>query len=317
MKIKLYFAPIRGFTNALYRNLYAEFFSGFDIAVAPFISTIQSEKIKKSHIKDILPENNSGIPIIPQILSNDPTGFIRLAKFIGEAGYEIVNWNLGCPFPMVAKKKRGSGLLPYTGEIESFLDRVIPAIPNRLSIKTRSGRETDTDILKLIPVFNKYPIDEIIIHPRIGMQMYDGKPDLDIFEKCLQLSKHPVVYNGDIKDLETFHRLSDRFSSVNRWMIGRWGIANPFLPEIICKNVDNIHDKNIIFKKFHDELFYRYRQYLRSPSHILDKMKGYWNYFSWSFENGRKIFKKIKKIKKVDNYIGIVEDFFLNNPEWK
>ena len=122
--IKLYFAPIRGFTNALYRNLYAEFFSGFDLAVAPFISTVQAKRINKSHIKDILPENNSGMPIIPQILSNDPDGFIKLAHVIFDLGYETVNWNLGCPFPIVAKKKRGSGMLPYTDEIKDFSPQI-------------------------------------------------------------------------------------------------------------------------------------------------------------------------------------------------
>ncbi len=315
--IKLYFAPIRGFTNALYRNLYAEFFSGFDLAVAPFISTVQAKRINKSHIKDILPENNSGMPIIPQILSNDPDGFIKLAHVIFDMGYETVNWNLGCPFPIVAKKKRGSGMLPYTDEIKDFLDKVIPHIPCRLTIKARTGWKTNTDIFDLIPVFNQYPLSEIIIHPRIGIQKYDGKPDLDIFEKCLRNSNHPVVYNGDIKNVETFRALSGRFFSVDRWMLGRWAVANPFLPAILRKGEDTIPDKITIFKKFHDELFYRYRQVLNGPSHIMDKMKGYWFYFSWSFENSQMIYKKIKKVKKADRFRGVVDEIFSNALKWK
>ncbi len=315
-KIKLYLAPIQGFTNSLYRNLFSEYFTGFDLAVAPFIASVQAKQIGRSHIKDILPENNSGMPVIPQILSNDPDGFIQLASVLFDLGYDTVNWNLGCPFPIVARKKRGSGFLPYTKEIGSFLDKVIPAIPNRLSIKTRTGWKNSSDILDLIPVFNRYPISEIIIHPRIGIQRYEGEPDLDIFEKCLALSDHRVAYNGNIENLESFRFLSARFPKVDRWMIGRFALSNPFLPDIIKKDNDTIQDKTVVFKKFHDELVYRYSLILSGPSHILDKMKGYWNFFSCSFEDGRKIYKKIKKAKNPDQFKRVVDTFFAETPRW-
>jgi len=150
-------APMRGFTDSIYRNTFNTFFGGFDVAVAPFISTLNTKKIKHSYLKDLLPENNSSIPVVPQLLSKSPDDFIVFANRLSDMGYATINWNLGCPFPMVAKKKRGSGLLPHPDRIDSFLEKTIPSIPNRLSIKARLGRESAEEIVRLMPVFNRYP----------------------------------------------------------------------------------------------------------------------------------------------------------------
>lgn len=310
-------APIRGFTNALYRNLYAAHFQGIDAAIAPFISTLSVKQVSKSHIRDILPENNHGIPLVPQIIGNNPEGFIWLAGRFYDLGYDTVNWNLGCPFPMVAKKMRGSGLLPYPARIAAFLDAVIPRIPNRLSIKTRLGRKTADEIFNLIPVFNQYPLAELIIHPRTGIQMYTGEPDVDTFETCLPTVGHPVVYNGDIFSVETFRALQDRFQTVDRWMIGRGALTNPFLSGQIASGETAIERPIARFKRFHDELFEGYRATLSGQSHLVDKMKGYWQYFSAAFENGEKVFKKIKKLKTADKYETVVARFFHEEARWR
>ena len=130
--IILYLAPLRGFTEYIYRNAFSRHFDGFDIAVAPFIPTMSDARLKRKNLKDVLPENNHDMPVIPQIIGNNAEDFILLASRLYDLGYETVNWNLGCPFPMVAKKQRGSGLLPHPDKIETFLEETIPAIPNRL-----------------------------------------------------------------------------------------------------------------------------------------------------------------------------------------
>ncbi|CAN2042458.1 tRNA-dihydrouridine synthase [Candidatus Magnetomoraceae bacterium gMMP-15] len=310
MNLKLYLAPIKGITDAIYRNTFSKYFSGFDAAVAPFISTVKGRQIKSYHLKDVLPENNSGLPVIPQIMSNNPDDFINLARCFFDMGYETINWNLGCPYPMVANKKRGSGLLPYPEMIEKILEKVIPAIPNRLSIKTRLGRINKDEIFNLMPVFNKYPLAELIIHPRTGKQMYNGHPDLDSFEKCLDLSAHSVVYNGDINDFDTFLKLSKRFKNVNHWMIGRGALANPFLPGIIKTGQDNFSCKIKKIKNFHNDLFEQYNKVLYGPSHILGKMKGHWFYLANFFPDSRKFLKKIQKTKKIDHYLRLTDEVF-------
>ena len=310
----LYLAPIRGYTHALFRNIYQAHFSGIDVAVAPFIVTMGNNPIRSRHLKDVLPENNSGAPLIPQILSNDPDGFIHMARVLADLGYETINWNLGCPFPMVAKKKRGSGLLPYPDQIKSILDQVLPHIPNRLSIKTRVGRHDPGEIETLLPLFNQYPLTEVIIHPRTGEEMYTGTADPDRFAAIMDLSDHPLVYNGDIWNVAVFRALAQRFPAIHRWMIGRGVMADPFLPWDIQSGEPQSSNRLDQFIRFHDALFYALTQTLDGPAHVLDKMKGYWSFFYLSFEDGRKLFKKIRKIQRLDDYIDTLHRFFGGNP---
>jgi len=315
-KIILYLAPLRGFTEYIYRNAFARHFGGFDVAVAPFIPTMTAARFKKTHLKDVLPENNHAMPVIPQIIGNNPEDFIPLAKRLFDLGYGTVNWNLGCPFPMVAKKQRGSGLLPHPQKIEAFLEATLPAIPNRLSVKVRLGRKKTDEILTLLPIFNQYPLDEVIVHPRTGKQMYDGQPNLDMFEKCLEACAHTTVYNGDINDLATFKGFSKRFKTVERWMIGRGALVNPFLPAAIKSGQDSATDKVEVFRAFYDDLFEQYCQVFHGPGHLLDRMKGFWTYFSRSFKDSRKIKKKIHHTHKLDRYLKIVEQFFEEEAQW-
>jgi tRNA-dihydrouridine synthase len=316
MKIKLYLAPLRGFTDHIYRNAFARYFNGFDAAITPFIPTLKAIRAKPSHLRDVLPENNSSMAIVPQIIGNNPDNFIPLAVQLFDLGYTTVNWNLGCPFPMVAKKQRGSGLLPFPDKIDQFLDKTLSAIPNRLSIKTRLGRKRSGEIERLMPIFNRYPLQEIIIHPRTGEQMYAGDPDLAAFEQCIQMTDHPIVYNGDITDLATFKNLSLRFKSTHVWMIGRGAVINPFLPAIIKAGRNDFSNQVEIFRHFYEELFDNYRQIFSGPGHLLERMKGFWTYFSQSFKDGRKIRKKVHRTLKLHRYQEIIERFFEDDAEW-
>jgi len=316
-KVKLYMAPMKGITDAIFRVTFWEFFNGFDLAVAPFISSVQGKKIKRSYIKDVLPENNSGVPLVPQIMSKNPIDFLRMAKELYDVGYNTVNWNLGCPVPMVAKKKRGSGMLPYPDLIDEFLSEVMPKIPGKLSIKCRLGRLEADEIFRFMPVFNRYPLEEVIIHPRTGIQMYEGKTDPDTFEKCLELSVNSLVYNGDIKSPIDFFSLSERFPTIQSWMIGRGALFNPFLPGMIKNENDSISNRMNKISDFHEALFDRYRVKLNGPAHLMDRMKGIWKYFSNAFENPGFIFKKIKKVRSIKQYSRVVSDFFDHESELK
>lgn len=314
--LKLYLAPLRGFTDCIYRNTFSRHFDGFDAAVTPFIPTLKTIRAKPSHLKDVLPENNSAMPIVPQIIGNNHDNFIPLARQLSDLGHETVNWNLGCPFPMVAKKQRGSGLLPFPEKIDHFLEKTIPAIPNRLSIKIRLGRKTPDELFKLMPIFNRFPLHDIIIHPRTGLQMYDGEPDLDAFEKCIGMTHHRIVYNGDITDLKSFKDLSARFKTTDAWMIGRGAIIDPFLPSIIKTGQDNFCSQAETFRDFYDELFEEYQKVFSDPGHLLERMKGFWSYFSQAFKEGRKIRKKIHRTLKLQRYLEIVERIFEEDAEW-
>jgi tRNA-dihydrouridine synthase len=311
MNPTIYLAPIQGITDRIYRNLFSFYFTGVEAAVAPFISPSKKMKPDNPQLRELDPDRNTGIPVIPQIMTSSPEDFTALANHLYDRGYETVNWNLGCPFRMVVKKGRGAGMLCFPDRIESFLEKTMPVLKPKLSIKLRTGLKSSDEALRLIPLFNRFDLDELIIHPRTAAQMYSGSVDLEMFEKCLNLTKHRVVYNGDIYSMEDFNALSGRFRQINSWMIGRGLIGNPFLAEEIKFDIKKArHEKVHIIRKFHDHLFDEYSKILSGPAHITNKMKEIWTYMAGYSENADKIRKKINKTHHRDTYIGVVNKIF-------
>jgi len=296
MSDKILLAPIQGITDYHFRNTFNKFFDGVDMMYSPYLRLDKDMNLKKAKIKDVLPENNKTINLVPQIMTNKPEEFIYLSNFLYDNGYKQINWNLACPFPMVTNRELGSGLLPYYSKIESILEKVMPVITNKLSIKFRLGFENEDEIFKILSIINNFPIHEIIIHPRTAKQMYKGRVNIDVFKECLNISKHKICYNGDINTLDDFINLSSKFKSVSSWMIGRGLIKNPFLAMQINKTETNYSKNKIeVFKKFHDMLCDEYVNTYEGSSHFLDKMRVFWGYFSLSFSNSHKVNKQIKK----------------------
>lgn len=312
----LYLAPLQGFTDRVFRNSFSMFFKGFDLAIAPFISALQGCRYKNKEIRDVLPEHNRLLPVIPQIMGNDPVDFASVAAVLHDLGYSTVNWNLGCPYKMVAKKMKGSGLLCFPDVVDSFLERVFPMIKTGLSIKMRLGRYDHREIFSLMPVLNRYPIDEITIHPRTGIQMYDGGVDLDTFEEACSISEHRIIYNGDIRSLADYERISKRLSYIDRWMIGRGVLTDPFLPSAIKTGSDSIEDKVTLIKQFHDEYYKERLVTLSGPIHVMDRMKSFWSYLAPSLEGGDDLFKTIKKVRDPHVYDVRLEEFFQRGTRW-
>ncbi len=307
----LYLAPIRGLTDALFRDTLANHFGGFDAAVAPFITPQKKSLYEDKMIRDVLPENNTKLPVVPQLLHTDPEDFLVLAHRLAGLGYTHINWNLGCPAPMVARKKRGSGLLPYPEEIIDLLSRVMPKLPIELSIKTRLGYNDHQETRALLPELDSFHLKEIIIHARLGKQLYKGTTDPDGFELCRQLSNHTLAYNGDINGQETFIFLNNRFSDINRWMIGRGALANPFLAEEIKGfPQQSTEERRLRLYNFHDELYNRYTERLDGPSHLLGRVKHLWLYLITSFPGNKKLLKKILKSTSLTTYSDTVKQLF-------
>ena len=302
-------APLHGVTNRVFRAAYLAHFSGFDEAFAPFILAVPTARMKGNHFKDLVPNPRISIPLVPQLLGADSEGFLDCARAIAGMGYGEVNWNLGCPYPMVAKKGRGSGLLPHPDRIDRFLDAVCPRFPLALSVKLRLGRADSAEILALMPVLNRYPLKRVIIHPRLGVQMYKGAVDLEGFSRAASLCSHPVGYNGDIADLRAFGDLAARFPAVGEWMLGRGALWDPFLPARI-KGLPLPDDRAETLRAFHDDLFASYREVLCGPAHALDKMKEVWSYLGHSFPRGNQELDGIARAKSIDEYSRAVQALF-------
>ena len=312
--ITIIMAPLQGFTDVTFRNVWARHFSGIDEAIAPFISTMGQQRLKPIRLKDVAPEDNRHLLVVPQILGNVAEDFIFLAQRLYEMSHKRINWNLGCPHSKIAKKHRGSGLLLYPAKIDDLLARIIPNISATLSVKIRLGRRAKDEIFDLLAMFDRHPLEEIILHPRTGIQMYEGTSDHDAFEKAIHSSRHSFTYNGDIIDIPSFERVRDRFPDIKRFMIGRGILSNPFLAEEIKGTSQNTRSRLTRLRAFHDELFVEYEKLFSGPAHLAGRMKGFWGYLGPSFKNSKKTLKHILKTTSLPAYTDRVAEFFDQNP---
>jgi len=313
MSTTLLSSPLQGFTDFRFRNAFQKHFGGIDTFYAPYIRLDGKSGIKSSYKRDLAPENNENIHLIPQVMTNNADDFLLVVKYIQELGYKELNWNLGCPYPMVTKRGLGSGLICEPDKIDTILKRVHEESDVVVSMKMRMGYEEPTEILEVFPVLEKYPIKNIAIHARIGKQLYKGGVNLDAFQDCLDTSKQKIYYNGDITSVERYREMQLRFPSVDHFMIGRGLISDPFLPSMIKRDsLEYPENRWEIFREFHDELYQEYDAALSGPVPIKMKMLGFWEYFSQSFSDSRKTYKKIKKAGNAKNYHKAVEAVFSN-----
>lgn len=296
MSVTLLSSPLQGFTDFRFRNAFHNHFGGIDTFYAPYIKLNGKLVIKNSYQRDLQPENNTILNVIPQVMTNDADEFLFAVKYVQSLGYKEMNWNLGCPYPMVTKRGMGSGLICNPDKINEILHRAHTETDIVVSMKMRMGYEHAQEILEVFPMLDTYPLKNIAIHARIGKQLYKGPVDLDAFQKCLESTKHKLYYNGDITSVASFKQMRERFPSIDHFMIGRGLIADPFLPSMIkADTTEYPADRWKIFSAFHDTIYHQYDEALSGPTPIKMKMQGFWEFFSQSFSNPQKTFKKIKK----------------------
>lgn len=313
MGFTLLSSPLQGFTDFRFRNAFHHYFGGIDTFYSPYIRLNGKFKIKVSYENDLLQENNSTLKVIPQIITNDAEEFLFVAKYVQSLGYKELNWNLGCPYPMVAKSGMGSGLICNPSKIAHILERAHKETDILVSMKMRMGYDNAEEILEVFPILDQYPLKNIAIHARIGKQLYKGPVDLDAFERCITSTKHKLYYNGDITSVAAFKSIQARFTSLDHFMIGRGLIADPFLPQMI-KNDTTVHPKNRwdIFEEFHNTIYKQYDDYLSGPTPIKMKMLGFWEFFSQSCSNPQKTLKTIKKATNPFKYKDAVSSILDN-----
>ncbi|MFK7758088.1 MAG: tRNA dihydrouridine synthase [Flavobacteriales bacterium] len=298
--VTLLSSPLQGFTDFRFRNAFHHYFGGIDTFYAPYIRLDGKLKIKPNYDTDIQPKNNSTLNVIPQIMTNDADEFLFVVKFIKELGYNELNWNLGCPYPMVVNRCMGSGLISDPERIKNILKRVHDESDITVSMKMRMGFEHAQEILEVLPILDIFPIKNIAIHARIGKQLYKGGTDLNSFQACMDNTKHHLYFNGDIVSVESFLALQRRFPSITHWMIGRGLISDPFLPSMIKANKHSYPiNAREQFSKFHDTLLEAFIVKLKGEKHVIQKMASYWEYFQEGIFND--LIREIKKVRKAKN----------------
>ncbi len=281
---RIILAPLEGMTDSVFRQCYYRHFKGLDEAVTPFLPVPDSVvKVPRRSFRDVALPGESPVPEIPQLLLSSKESFLIAGRSLADAGYTEVNWNLGCPSKGVVNKGKGAGMMPYTEDILSLLDYILPLVPLKISLKIRLGMHHPSESEKLVDRLNDYPIKELICHPRLGSALYRGEPDLNGFSRIRDRCRLPLVYNGDILSIEDFLKLKKRFPSLSGWMIGRGILRNPFLPEQIRDwgngHSDSCHRdfyplKEERFRIFLADLYNAYKSGIPSVKHRTNWMKG-------------------------------------------
>lgn len=307
--MKFYLAPMEGITGYIYRNVFHDCFGeSIDRYYTPFIATAREGTIKNRSLKDIFPENNKGISLVPQILGNNAEDFISLSKHIKEMGYREINLNLGCPYGTVVSKGKGAGFLAKKEELKLFLAKIYDAGITEISIKTRIGKDSPEEFEELLEIYEKFPVKELIIHPRIQLDFYQNKPNMAVFEQTLAKSKIPLCYNGDIFTKEDFRHFHEKYPEVERVMLGRGLLMNPALVREITKGQPLEKEE---LKDFHDRLYREYSAVMSGERNTLFKMKELWNYMQYLFEGAEKPLKKIRKAQSASDYEAAVRELFM------
>lgn len=304
--MNLYFAPLEGIGGYIYRNAQADYFEKADKYYSPFLAPNQNRSISPKEYKDIAPEHNEDIMLVPQIMANNAEIFLKAAQELEQQGYKEINLNLGCPSRTVVTKYRGAGFLAKPDALEQFLEEVYSKLNIRLSLKTRLGMEDEEEFEHLLDIYNKFPVSELIIHPRVQTDYYKNTPRMESFLNALEKSKNPVVYNGDIFNKEKYQQVMKQMD-VSGVMLGRGVLANPALFGEI-RGTEKLSKERLW--EFHERLLADYTQEMSGERNVLFKMKELWFYLAWSFTNTEKYEKKIRKAQHLSDYRLVVKQLF-------
>lgn len=302
--MKLYAAPLQGFTEAPWRNAHQEIFGGIDTYYTPFVR-IERREFRTRDVRDIMPENNTVSRLVPQLIASTPAELEQLSGLFIEKGYREVDINMGCPFPMIAKKHKGSGILPYQQEVKALLNELVHYPGIKFSVKMRLGWESADEWRALLPLLNSAPLERITLHPRVGKQQYKGELDRESFAAFYRECEHPLVYNGDLLTFEEIQKLEETFPRLEGAMLGRGLLANPALAweytQGLSLSSKELHAK---VRLLHTRLLQYYETHLQGEVQLLSKMKPYWEYLLPDMD--RKLKKAIHKANRLDKYLTAV-----------
>ncbi len=310
--MQLYLAPMEGITTYFYRNLCHEMYPFIDKYFTPFIVTKTKTHFNWKELKDLAPENNQGINLVPQVLTNNAEDFLVMIEALEGLGYKEINLNLGCPSLTVVNKFRGSGFLAKPQELEQFLYTTVDGIQTRnlgvsLSIKTRIGKDTTEEWERLLEIYNQFPLSELIVHPRTQKDYYKNTPHLDMYEKAVRLSKNKLCYNGNIFTVADYENFREKFPETESIMLGRGIIANPALAGEILGECQLTLEG---LREFHKRLLEIYKEIYSGDTHIIQRMKELWVYMAANFQDNEKQKKQLLKAKDVQQLQAAVNCMF-------
>lgn len=298
--MKIWLAPLHGITNYMFRNSLYRHFGGIDYCVTPFLPVQEMAKLNVKNWKDIWPKNNTAVPAIPQLMGNKPSHFVDTMRAVhDEYGYEAFNWNIGCPVAQVVRRRRGCGIMPDPDTVEEVVRTVTSQTPYRFSVKMRLGLKDPAEGLRILERLDDYPLDFIVIHPRLGEQMYDGVPDLEQMDIFYRHTRHRIIYSGDLFSAQDYERLQNRYPGIEDWMLGRGLLQNPFLAEQL--KGEDTGNRRQRFSKYYQKWTQEMLDAVKEKS-TLAKLKELWHYYACLFQLPSDALQQLLRINDFDAF---------------
>jgi tRNA-dihydrouridine synthase len=302
----IYFAPLQGFTEDTYRRIHHELIGGVASYYTPFLR-MEHKGIRTKDARDVRPDFNAGVPVCPQVIAKDGAEFTFLINYLTDLGYREIDVNMGCPFPLQTRHGRGAGLLQNSACVKEITNIIRQHKELTFSIKMRLGQTDASEGLSLLPILNATPLKHITLHPRLGIQQYNGVTDLDAFQQFAEQCDHPLIYNGDLRTPSDVHEIMRRFPNLSGVMIGRGLLARPSLAREIADGTEWQHSQRLsLVKKMHEHYHAHLSTIIPSEAQLLRKVRTFWEYLEE--ECGRKAWKKIMKAGSMHNYLNAINE---------
>ena len=302
----IFFAPLQGYTDDVYRRVHYKLIGGVKNYYTPFVR-VEVGAVRSKDQRDIAPENNSGVPVVPQIIFNSRKEFEYLTDRVKSLGYKEIDLNMGCPFPLQARHGRGCGILAHPDIVSDIIEGIKEHNDTIFSVKMRLGRDNSSECDKIIELLNNVQLKHITLHPRTGIQQYKGTVDYDAFERIYTQSRNPIIYNGDIVTLEDIKRIENKYPQIKGIMLGRALLGAPSLAVEYANDKQWSNSERIaLMLKMHDALMAEYSRILKGDTQMLNKMRTFWEYSEALL--GRKPYKKVMKSGNLKNYLAAVDE---------
>ena len=301
------FAPMEGISYSVFRRLHARSFPGVDRYYAPFLAPDGQGRVKSSAMRELDPERNPGIRLVPQILCNSPEAFLALSKELAAMGYGEVNLNVGCPSGTVVPKHKGAGMLLDLKSLDIFLNEIFSRGTIRISVKSRLGLESAEEFPAVLEIFNRYPLSELILHARDRKGLYQSTPDLKAFAAAFGKSRSPVCYNGNLLSPVHYAAVLSAVPGLERAMVGRGAVANPALIRLL-QGGEKLGAPELA--AFLEELFAAYLAEGIGEHSSLNRMKELWYYVNHMFPGADRELKRVGKSRSAEEYRAAVSSLF-------
>lgn len=304
--MRYYFAPMEGLTDSIYRTVHHTHFGGVDRYYMPFLSPTIHRTLTHREDRELPMADSVPFAAVPQVLTKVAEDFLWAAQVCADRGYSEVNLNVGCPSGTVVSKGKGSGMLRDPAALDAFLDAIFAASPLPISVKTRLGMDDPSEFPQILEIYNRYPIRELTVHPRVRKQFYDGTVDMDMFRFAYENSKNPLCYNGDLTSLVAVEALAAEFPGIRSVMLGRGLVADPGM---LCGGTEKEP-----LQAFMEDLLEQYLSAFGGSRNAMFRLKENWHMLINRFEGSEKLWKRLRKTTDLSEYKAITAEIFATLP---